>query len=100
LPVPKSSLDNAAFASDPRSLLFLLIVSTPPCSADTFLAFEVDDSPCRLGLEVSDRLLGNETGEGGNASVVYCASGRDSSGRRGRSVMDVIVDIVLVVVGI
>ena len=42
------------------------MVSTPPSSADTFLAFDVDDSACRLGLEWSDRLLGIEIGEGGN----------------------------------
>jgi len=54
------------------SLLFLLIVSTPPSSADTFLAFDVDASACRLGLEWIDRLLGIEIGEGGkpNPSTV------------------------------
>jgi hypothetical protein len=66
LPIPNSSLDNAALASCVKSLLFLLMVSTPPSSADTFLAFDVDDSACRLGLEWSDRLLGIEIGEGGN----------------------------------
>jgi len=68
-PVPNSSLDNAALASSVKSLLFLLIVSTPPSSADTFLAFDVDDSPCRLGLAFSDRLLGIEIGEGGNPNA-------------------------------
>jgi hypothetical protein len=46
-PVPNSSKDKAAFASGARSLLFLLIVSTPPCSAETFLAFVDEDSPAR-----------------------------------------------------
>ena len=95
-PVPNSSLDNAALASEVKSLLFLLIVSIPPSSADTFLAFDVDDSACRLGLAVRDRLLGIEIGEGGNPnpSMVYLASGKLSSGLLGLSVMVVIVTIV------
>jgi hypothetical protein len=94
LPIPNSSLDNAALASCVKSLLFLLMVSTPPSSADTFLAFDVDDSPCRLGLEWSDRLLGIEIGEGGNPnpSMVYRESGKASSGLLGLSVIEVIVD--------
>jgi hypothetical protein len=70
------------------------MVSTPPSSADTFLAFDVDDSACRLGLEWSDRLLGIEIGEGGNPnpSMVYRESGNASSGLLGLSVIEVIVD--------
>jgi hypothetical protein len=93
LPVPNSSLDNAAFASGANSLLFLLIVSTPPSSAETFLAFEEDASPCRPGLEVMDRLLGIEMGDGGSACIVYGASGSVSSGFLGLSDMVVIVGV-------
>lgn len=93
LPVPNSSLDNAAFASGAKSLLFLLMVSTPPSSAETFLAFDEDGSPCRPGLAVMDRLLGIEMGDGGRPCVVYGASGSDSSGCLGLSDMVVIVDI-------
>jgi hypothetical protein len=98
-PIPNSSLDNAALASEVKSLLFLLIVSTPPSSAETFLAFDVDDSACRLGLALSDRLLGIETGEGGNPNpvTVYWDSGKLSKGLLGLSVIDVIVGIVVVV---
>jgi hypothetical protein len=98
-PIPNSSLDNAALASEVKSLLFLLIVSTPPSSSDTFLAFDVDDSACRLGLALSDRLLGIETGEGGspNPVTVYWDSGKLSKGLLGLSVIDVIVGIVVVV---
>ena len=97
-PVPNSSLDNAALASEVKSLFFLLIVSIPPSSADTFLAFDVDDSACRLGLAVSDRLLGIEIGEGGNPnpSMVYLASGKLSRGLLGLSVMVDIVSVVFV----
>ena len=93
-PVPSSSSANALFALGVISLFFLRIVSCPPSpSPETFLCFAKvdDDSPIRPGLDVSDRLLGNETGDGGSGNPENWDNGSVSSGRLGRRL---IVDIV------
>ena len=94
LPVPSSSSARAFLALGVISLFFLLIVSSPDGSApDTLriLDADADDSPIRPGLEVSERLCGNDSDDEGPAMLVNDASGKLSSGCRGRRDIEVIV---------